>query len=115
MVGLIILGGILLLAISGILFVNFYPSIGGSQSVEKIEIFKNSGHYEDNVFVNQIHTSMDMGFSKFMTILKDWIFGVPNQSPEKIGFSVYLINHLKNLYLLCELILLILLQNRIRC
>ena len=82
MAGLIILGGILLVAISGTLFINFYPSIGGSHSAEKIEIFKNSGHYEKNVFVNQIHTTMDMGFSKFMTVLKDWIFGVPNQSPE---------------------------------
>jgi len=82
MISLTILGGILLLVIGGILFVNFYPSIGGSQSAEKIEIFKNSGHYENDVFVNQIHTSMDMGFGKFMTILKDWIFGVPNQSPE---------------------------------
>jgi len=82
MVSLMILGGILLLVISGILFVNFYPSIGGSQSAEKIEVFKNSGHYEKDVFVNQIPTSMDMGFGKFMTILKDWILGVPNQSLE---------------------------------
>jgi L-ascorbate metabolism protein UlaG (beta-lactamase superfamily) len=83
MISLIILGGILLLVISGILFVNFYPSIGGSQSAEKVEIFKKSGHYEKGNFINQIPTSMDMGFGKFMTILKDWIVGVPNQSPEK--------------------------------
>ena len=67
----IILGGVLLVAISGTLFINFYPSIGGSQSAEKIEIFKKSGHYKDDVFVNQIPTSMDMGFGKFMTVLKD--------------------------------------------
>jgi len=83
MISLIVLGGILLVAISGTLFVNFYPSIGGSQSVEKIEIFKNSGYYEDDVFVNQIPTSMDMSFSKVMSILKDRFGGIPNQSPEK--------------------------------
>ena len=83
MISLIILGGILLLVISGLLFVNFYPSIGGSQSDEKIEIFKKSGHYEKDIFVNQIPTSMNMGVGKFMTILKDWILGVPNQSPDK--------------------------------
>ena len=44
MISLIILGGILLLVVGGILFVNFYPSIGGSQSAEKIEFFKKSGH-----------------------------------------------------------------------
>ncbi len=83
MISLIILGGLFLLLISGILFLNFYPSIGGSQSVEKIEVFKKSGHYEKDVFVNQIHTSMDMGFGKFISIMKDWIVGVPKQSPEK--------------------------------
>jgi L-ascorbate metabolism protein UlaG (beta-lactamase superfamily) len=83
MTGLIIAGGILLLAISGILFVNFYPSIGGSHSDEKIEIFKKSGHYQEGKFVNLIYTSMDIGFGKFMSIMKDWILGVPNQTPEE--------------------------------
>ena len=83
MTGLIIGGGILLLGISGILFVNFYPSIGGSQSDEKIETFKKSGHYQDGKFINLIHTSMDMNLGKFMSIIKDWIVGIPNQTPEK--------------------------------
>jgi L-ascorbate metabolism protein UlaG (beta-lactamase superfamily) len=82
MISLIILGGILLLGISGVIFLNFYPSIGGSQSEAKKEVFKNSGHYEEGKFVNLIETSMDMGVGKFMTVLKDWILGVPNQSPE---------------------------------
>lgn len=83
MISLIILGGILLLVISGTLFLNFYPSVGGTQSEEKIRIFKKSGYYEDGKFINQIYTSMDMGIGKFMSILKDWIVGVPKQSPEK--------------------------------
>ena len=91
MISLIILGGILLLAISGILFLNFYPSIGESQSAEKIETFKKSGHYEDDVFVNQIHTSMDMSFRKIMSILKDRFGGIPNQVPE-IPLPVLIIN-----------------------
>jgi L-ascorbate metabolism protein UlaG (beta-lactamase superfamily) len=84
MISLIILGGILLLAISGLLFVNFYPSIGGSQSDEKIEIFKKSGHYDNGKFINQIYTSLDMNLGKFMTVMKDWILGVPNQTPQKL-------------------------------
>jgi L-ascorbate metabolism protein UlaG (beta-lactamase superfamily) len=83
MTGIIIGGGILLLGISGILFVNFHPSIGGSHSAESIETFKRSGHYQDGKFINLIHTSMDMSFGKFMSILKDWISGVPDQTPEK--------------------------------
>jgi L-ascorbate metabolism protein UlaG (beta-lactamase superfamily) len=83
MIGLIILGVILIFVICGVLFLNFYPSIGGSQSNEKIEVFTQSGHYEKGNFINQISTSMNMGFGKFMTILKDWIAGVPNQTPEK--------------------------------
>lgn len=81
MTGLIIAGGILLLGISGILFVNFYPSIGGSHSDVKIETFKQSGHYQDGKFINLIYTSMDMSFGKLMSIMKDWILGVPNQTP----------------------------------
>jgi len=83
MTGLIIAGGILLLGISGILFINFYPSIGGSHSEEKIEIFKQSGHYQEGKFINPIYTSLDMSMGKFMSIMKDWILGVPNQTPEK--------------------------------
>lgn len=82
MAGLIILGGILLIAISGTLFVNFYPSIGGSQSVEKIEIFKKLGHYKEGKFVNLIETSMDISFSKVISILKDRFGGIANDVPK---------------------------------
>ena len=82
MISLLILGGLLVLLISGILFLNFYPSIGGSQSTEKVEMFKKSDHYNKGVFVNQIHTSMDMSFSKIMSIISDRIRGIPQQVPE---------------------------------
>ena len=82
MISLIILGALLLLLISGLLFLNFYPSIGGSQSEGKMEMFKKSGHYEKNIFINQIPTSMDMNLSKIISILKDFIGGVPNQAPK---------------------------------
>ncbi len=83
MTGLIIAGSILMLGISGILFVNFYPSIGGSHSAEKIETFKKSGHYQDGKFTNLIPTSLDMSLGKFTSIMKDWILGVPKQTPDK--------------------------------
>lgn len=82
MTGLTILGAVLILGLSGILFLNFYPAVGGSPSKSKIELFENSENHQDGRFVNQIPTSMDMGFFKFMSVLKDWIFGVPNQSPQ---------------------------------
>jgi len=82
MLSIIILSVMLILAIGGVLFLNFYPSIGGSQSNERIEVFNKSGYYKKGNFINQIPTSLDMGFGKIMSILKDRFGGIPNQVPE---------------------------------
>ncbi|KAA3614128.1 MAG: MBL fold metallo-hydrolase [Calditrichaeota bacterium] len=82
MVSLFIIGIVVFLILSVTLFLNFYPTLGGSQSAERKELFEQSGHYKDGIFVNQIKTTMDMNFSKGMSILKDYINGIPNQSPK---------------------------------
>jgi L-ascorbate metabolism protein UlaG (beta-lactamase superfamily) len=82
MVGLTIAGIVLLLVIVITLFINFYPSFGGSHSAEKIKSFEQSRHYEKGNFINQIPTSLNMNFGKLVTVLRDYIGGIPNQTPE---------------------------------
>lgn len=84
MTALIVIGVILLLVISGYIFIQVSPQFGGKHTPAQIEVFKKSGHYQDGVFANEIPTSMDMGFTKFMSILKDYIIGVPNQTPKSL-------------------------------
>jgi len=64
------------------LFLNFYPTIGGTPLESDIVKFQKSGHYRDGIFVNQIKTEMDMNFGKVMSILNDYYVGIPNQFPE---------------------------------
>ena len=78
----IILGFIAFAALAITLFINYYPSFGASQTTAKIEKFSGTGHYNEGVFVNQIPTSLDMNFSKSISILKDYISGIPNAKPE---------------------------------
>ncbi|MCB0283158.1 MAG: MBL fold metallo-hydrolase [Calditrichaeota bacterium] len=81
---LYIMFGLLAFAVTGaILFVSFYPTFGASQPDVKIEKFYQTGHYRDGVFVNQIPTSLDMSFSKSLSILKDFASGTPHSKPEK--------------------------------
>jgi len=83
MTGLILLGTIALLIIIGFLFINLSQQFGGKPSPSQIELFQNSGHYKNGVFQNETPTSMDMGFTKFMSVLKDYIVGIPNNAPKK--------------------------------
>jgi len=81
MIGLAIAGIVLLMVIITTLFLNFYPSFGGSHSDEKKITFEQSGHYEKGNFINQIPTSLNMSFGKLLTVLRDYIGGIPNQTP----------------------------------
>ncbi|MBX2940922.1 MAG: MBL fold metallo-hydrolase [Cyclobacteriaceae bacterium] len=83
MTGIVILGAVLLLIIVGYLFIKLSPQFGGKPTQAQIEIFKSSNHYKDGIFVNEMTTSMDMNFSKSMSILKDYIVGVPHNTPSK--------------------------------
>lgn len=82
MTGILIVGVILLLVIVGYSFTKLSPQFGGKPTTEQIALFNRSGHYQNGIFVNEIPTSMDMGFGKFMSILKDFIKGVPHQAPK---------------------------------
>ncbi|MEQ8426051.1 MAG: MBL fold metallo-hydrolase [Cyclobacteriaceae bacterium] len=91
--GLLVLGVITLLVVTGFLFVKLSPQLGGQPTKSQIETFEISGHYEDGLFENEIPTSMDMGFGKFISIMKDYIKGTPNAAP-KTPLSVLTIDSL---------------------
>ncbi|MCB0488574.1 MAG: MBL fold metallo-hydrolase [Cyclobacteriaceae bacterium] len=73
---------IVVVFVTAFLFIKFSPQFGGKPTAQQVEVFKQSGHYSDGVFQNEIPTSMEMGFGKFMSILKDYIVGVPHQTPK---------------------------------
>jgi L-ascorbate metabolism protein UlaG (beta-lactamase superfamily) len=80
----LITGIILVLFLTGTaLLVNFHPAFGGSHSQAKRAIFNKSGHFEKGKFVNQIPTTMDLNFKELVSVLKDYITGIPDQTPEK--------------------------------
>ncbi|MEP2671416.1 MAG: MBL fold metallo-hydrolase [Cyclobacteriaceae bacterium] len=82
MTGLFIVGIALLLFLVGFIFMQLSPQFGGKPSKASIARYEKSGHYENGVFVNEIPTSMEMGFGKMMSVLKDYIAGVPNNAPK---------------------------------
>lgn len=81
MIALIIAGIVLLVVVAtaGVLYL--HPAIGGTPSEVAKTIFASSENYEAGKFKNAIPTSMEMGFTKFMSILRDQIKGTPNKEP----------------------------------
>lgn len=84
MTGLIFAGIVVLLFVISFIFMQVSPQFGGKPSLGQIKIYQNSGHYENGVFQNETPTSMDMGFNKFMSVLKDYIVGIPNNAPKTL-------------------------------
>ncbi len=83
MIAILLAGLIILLGLIGFMFIKLSPQFGGKPSQARVEIFQTSANYRDGIFHNEIPTSMDMGFKKFISILKDYIVGVPNNAPKK--------------------------------
>ena len=80
-----ILGSILLVAliIVGVMaFIRFSPQFGASPSGEHLKNIQLSKNYGDNTFVNQIPTTMDMGFKSGMKTMYQWTFEGNNRMPK---------------------------------
>lgn len=67
--------------IVGLVFINTSPEFGAPPTEEQVEFYKKSGHYEVDQFVNEIPTSMDMGFLKTLKIMKEFAVVSPGQAP----------------------------------
>lgn len=73
---------LLLILIIGFLFIRLSPEFGGSATIAQKKTYSGSGHFGGDKFSNEIPTSMDMDFFTGMSILRDYIRGVPNTSPK---------------------------------
>jgi L-ascorbate metabolism protein UlaG (beta-lactamase superfamily) len=76
---LIVVGIVLIITV---VFVKTSPQFGGNHTKEDIKRYEESGHYEAGKFQNLIPTPMDMTFGNTMSLLKDYIIGVPNKKPD---------------------------------
>jgi len=74
--------GILLVIIA--IFMGVSPQFGGKHSIEDIKRYEASGHYQEGKFQNLIPTPMDMSFGNMVSIMKDFIVGVPRKKPDFI-------------------------------
>ena len=74
---------VLVAGVSIFIFNRTSPQFGGTASEEKIAAYAKSGHYRSGIFMNEIPTNMDMSLGQGLSVMKDFIVGVPNQAPEK--------------------------------
>jgi len=81
MAGLAIISLLLALFIGGFLFIKLSPEFGGKPTAEQKENFSQLSHYEGGEFVNLIPTSMDMSFRNILSVMGDYMRGIPNGAP----------------------------------
>lgn len=77
-----LLGLILILVVTGVLFVNLSPQFGEDPSEERQAEFENLDHYSDGKFQNLIPTNMDMGFAKAMRMMPEFFKNDPSRKPD---------------------------------
>lgn len=73
-VGTTLAGIVLLLIMIPTAFIKLSPQFGGTPSASQQKKFLTSGHYNDGKFENLIPTSLDMGFSKTVSMARDFFF-----------------------------------------
>ncbi len=74
---------VVILIITGVLFVNLSPQFGGSPSDEQKQQYARSKQYREGKFFNAIPTSLDLGFVKTMGIAYDYFFNsLPDLEPD---------------------------------
>ena len=81
MAGLAIASLLLALFIGGFLFIKLSPEFGGKPTDEQKANFSQLSHYKGREFVNLTPTSMDMSFSNILSVMRDYIKGIPNGTP----------------------------------
>ena len=81
MIGLAIGVLFVLLLIVGLLFITLSPEFGGRPTPEQKRVYQQSGHYSDGKFVNLVSTTMDMNFGTLLSVLGDYLRGIPNGRP----------------------------------
>ena len=64
------------------MFINLSPEFGGTSTEAQKMAYQKTGHYADGTFVNLIPTSMDMSFGKLLSVLGDYLRGIPHGRPD---------------------------------
>lgn len=84
MVSIAIGTAILLVVIGATVFVHVSPQFGAVPTEEKTAAFVALGNYRDGKFQNQTPTSLEMGFGKTISVMREFIFGNRvGKNPEK--------------------------------
>ena len=65
---------IVTVVIIAVFFINLSPQFGGSPSEEQMQQYAKSGHYQEGKFINQIPTTLDLGFVKTLDVIYDYFF-----------------------------------------
>lgn len=79
---LTILTIVLAIAAGGFLFIACSPQFGGKASKNQKEVYTKSGHYADGKFQNIIETNMDMGFTKGISVFREFLRKDPSREPQ---------------------------------
>jgi L-ascorbate metabolism protein UlaG (beta-lactamase superfamily) len=83
MVFSIIASIILLIALTGILFIKLSPQFGGETTATQQSEFLKSENYRDGKFVNKGDVNLDMSFGTVIKILKKYMSPSPNTIPHE--------------------------------
>jgi L-ascorbate metabolism protein UlaG (beta-lactamase superfamily) len=81
--GLFLLITVLLLIVSVTIFLFSSPQFGAPPTKSEKSGFEKLSYFRDGVFLNPTPTQMEMDFKKVMSILGDYIKGIPNQKPDE--------------------------------
>ncbi|WP_397355711.1 MBL fold metallo-hydrolase [Paenibacillus sp. N3.4] len=74
---------LLVLVLLILLFLRFYPVFGRKPSESAAQGFKRSSQYDDGKFANPVPARMDMSFKTTVSMLIDFIKGIPNSRPKE--------------------------------
>lgn len=80
--GKLLLAFIVLILVTGTLFINLSPEFGGDPTETDVAAFEKFDYYEDGSFQNLVSTSMDMSFSSIIELIGDQLEGTPNSAPD---------------------------------
>ncbi len=81
--GLSFIGLLVILTLTGIVFMNFSKQFGGKHSKLDIKRYEASGHFKEGKFQNLIKTGMDMSIGSIFSTMKDFIRGIENGKPKQ--------------------------------
>lgn len=72
---------LIVVSLGMVLFINLYPSFGGSPAQKAKDNYQGLNNYLDGKFVNLVPTKMDMSASNLLSMLKEYLSGGKDRNP----------------------------------